>query len=214
MQFKIQNATFIASGPLAFLASWVQPVDNVDHEPLYLSSTGAQEAFELGVELRKRYGFTAGGENFTAWSAGEQRVIDTTTYFLRGYLSAGNYLSDPSLNRGNLIILPDSLTAAQAANSTNGSFADSLTPSASCPPYNIFSANGSTTSNTFRATYQNQTAERINKFILQGNLSFEASDIGVMQDLCGFGFEVGGDKRFCEIFTGTYAVIFFLHQIP
>ncbi|KIK55009.1 hypothetical protein GYMLUDRAFT_176297 [Collybiopsis luxurians FD-317 M1] len=198
--FKIQNATFTARGPLAFLPSWVPPVDNIDHEPLYLSSTGAQEAFDLGVELRKRYAFTPGGVNFTAWSAGQQRVVDTGTYFLRGYLSSGNYLSDHSLNRGHLIILPDSSTAAEAANATNGAFADSLTPSASCPPYAVFSNNGSINSNIFRATYQNQIAARINAF-LKGNLAFNATDVGVMQDLCGFGFEVSGDKRFCEIFT-------------
>ncbi|KAJ3748132.1 phosphoglycerate mutase-like protein [Lentinula detonsa] len=198
--WKIQNATFIAHGPLSFLPSWVLPVDNVDHEPLFLSSTGAREAFDLGVELRKRYAFTAGGENFTAWSAGEQRVVDTTTYFLRGYLSDGNYLSDPSLNRGHLIVLPDSLTAEQAINLFNGTFADSLTPSASCSPYAIFSNNGSVASSTFRATYQNQTAARINTF-LQGDLAFNATDIGVIQDLCGFGFEISGDRRFCDIFT-------------
>ncbi|KAJ3929997.1 MAG: phosphoglycerate mutase-like protein [Lentinula lateritia] len=198
--WKIQNATFIAHGPLAFLPTWNLPVDNVDHQPLFLSSTGAQESFDLGVELRKRYAFTTGGGNFTAWSAGEQRVVDTATYFLRGYLSDGNYLSDPSLNRGHLVVLPDSLTADQAINATNGTFADSLTPSASCPPYTVFSNNGSVAASTFRATYQNRTAARINSF-LQGNLTFDATDIGVMQDLCGFGFEINGDRRFCDIFT-------------
>ncbi|KAJ4469931.1 histidine phosphatase superfamily [Lentinula edodes] len=198
--WKIQNATFIAHGPLAFLPTWNLPVDNVDHQPLFLSSTGAQESFDLGVELRKRYAFTTGGGNLTAWSAGEQRVVDTATYFLRGYLSDGNYLSDPSLNRGHLVVLPDSLTADQAINATNGTFADSMTPSASCPPYTVFSNNGSVAASTFRATYQNRTAARINSF-LQGNLTFDATDIGVMQDLCGFGFEINGDRRFCDIFT-------------
>lgn len=225
--WKIQNATFIAHGPLAFLPTWNLPVDNVDHQPLFLSSTGAQESFDLGVELRKRYAFTTGGGNFTAWcvqlcflhtpfeshiprSAGEQRVVDTATYFLRGYLSDGNYLSDPSLNRGHLVVLPDSLTADQAINATNGTFADSLTPSASCPPYTVFSNNGSVAASTFRATYQNRTAARINSF-LQGNLTFDATDIGVMQDLCGFGFEINGDRRFCDIFTGKFIVLSFLN---
>ncbi|KAF5389787.1 hypothetical protein D9757_006032 [Collybiopsis confluens] len=206
--FKIQNATFTAHGPLAFLPSWVPPVDNIAHEPLYLSSTGAREAFDFGVELRQRYGFTPGGGSFTVWSAGQQRVVDTGTYFLRGYLSSGNYLSDISLNRGHLIMLPDSLTPAEAANLTmtnggGGAFADSLTPSSSCPAYAIYSGNGSTTSGVFKGTYQNQIAERLNGFLGRGgNLSFNATDVGVMQDLCGFGFEVSGDERFCEIFTG------------
>ncbi|KAJ3729666.1 histidine phosphatase superfamily [Lentinula raphanica] len=200
--WKIQNATFTAHGPLTFLPFWVPPVDNIDHEPLFLSSTGAREAFDLGVELRKRYAFTSGGQNFTVWTAGQQRVVDTATYFLRGYLSDGNYLSDPSLNRGHLVILPDSLTAEQAINATNGTFADSLTPSASCPPYAILSNNGSQAASTFRDTYQNKTAARLNAF-LHGNLSLDATDIGVMQDLCGFGFEISGDRRFCDIFTDT-----------
>ncbi|KAF9075328.1 histidine phosphatase superfamily [Rhodocollybia butyracea] len=198
--WKIQNATFTASGPLAFIPEWVPPVDSADNELADLSSTGSQEAFDLGVELRKRYAFTDGGENFTAWTTSETRVLDTATYFTRGYLSAGNYLSDPSLNRGHLIVLPDGLTAEQAANATNGSFADSLTPSTSCPPYAVFKSNGSSASDTFSNTYQNQTAARINAF-LQGNLSFVGTDIGIMQDLCGFGFEISGDRRFCEVFT-------------
>lgn len=64
---KLQNATYTARGPLAFLPSWVVPVDDAPHQPLYLTSTGAGEAFKLGVDLRKRYRFTPGGDNFTVW---------------------------------------------------------------------------------------------------------------------------------------------------
>lgn len=34
-------------------------------------------------------------------------------------------------------------------------------------------------------------------------LTLEAGDVGAMQDLCGFGFVIDGDKRFCDIFTGA-----------
>lgn len=64
---KLQNATYTANGSLAFSPSWVPPVDDIPHQPLFLSSTGAREAFDLGVELRKRYRFTKGGDNFTVW---------------------------------------------------------------------------------------------------------------------------------------------------
>lgn len=64
---KFQNASYTASGPLNFIPTWVPAVDDQPHEPLYLSSTGAKEAFELGVDLRKKYGFTSGGSNFTIW---------------------------------------------------------------------------------------------------------------------------------------------------
>ena len=64
---KLQNASYTASGPLAFLPSWVPPVDDVPHEPLFLSATGSSEAFQLGAELRMRYNLTRGGSNFTVW---------------------------------------------------------------------------------------------------------------------------------------------------
>ncbi|KAG7095621.1 hypothetical protein E1B28_006345 [Marasmius oreades] len=187
---KFQNATYTARGPLSFIPAWTLPVDDEPHQPLFLSSTGAGEAFRLGVELRKRYGLTKGGSNFTVWTAGQQRCIDTAVYFLRGYLSQGNYVSDPSLNRGTVITLVDS--------SVNTTFADSLTPSASCPAYSEFTPAGSANSDKFRASVRDKVAKRLNGF-LEG-LMLNASDIGVMQDLCGFGFEVSGDKRFCDIF--------------
>lgn len=64
---KIQNTTFNASGPLTFLPHWVPPVDDIANEPLFLSATGAAEAFNLGVKLRKQYGLTPGGGNITVW---------------------------------------------------------------------------------------------------------------------------------------------------
>ncbi|KAF8056540.1 phosphoglycerate mutase-like protein [Lyophyllum atratum] len=188
---KFQNATYTARGPLAFIPSWTPPVDDVPHEPLFLSSTGAGESFGLGVELRKRYGFTKGGENFTVWSASQQRVLDTATYFMRGYLSQGNYHTAPDLNHGSIISLPDSV---------NFTFADSLTPSAACPAYNTGNT-GSAKSNTFRATYQTRIAQRLNKFV--DGLTLTAADIGVMQDLCGFSAEVSGDTRFCDVFEDS-----------
>lgn len=126
-------------------------------------------------------------------AADQQRSVDTATYFVRGYLSQGNYLNSTSLNRGIVITLPDS--------PKNTTFADSLTTSASCPAYAGPAQLGTTNSNLFRATYQNRTAARLNSFL--DGLVLNATDIGVMQDLCGFGWEVSGEKRFCRIFTRT-----------
>lgn len=64
---KFQNASYTASGPLSFIPTWIPPVDDQPHQPLYLTSTGARESFDLGVELRKRYRLTPGGANFTVW---------------------------------------------------------------------------------------------------------------------------------------------------
>ncbi|KAF7311381.1 Phosphoglycerate mutase-like protein [Mycena kentingensis (nom. inval.)] len=184
---KLQNAKYTAKGPLAFLPSWRVPVDDVPHQPLYLTAAGALEAFALGVDLRKRYQLTKGGDNITVWSAGQQRCVDTATFFARGYLSQGNYLSEPSANRANIIVLPDSV---------NYTFANSLTPSAGCPQY----ASGDTSSvaGTFRLSYQPRIAARLNKFL--DGLQLNATDIGVMMDLCGFQTAVNGDTRFCGLF--------------
>ncbi|KAG6872779.1 hypothetical protein C0995_006699 [Termitomyces sp. Mi166 len=187
---KFQNATYTSRGPLAFIPSWVPPVDDIPHEPLFLSSTGAREAFSLGVDLRKRYGLTRGGENITVWAASQQRCVDTASFFIRGYLSQGNYLTTPNENRGDIITLPDSV---------NFTFANSLTPSAACPTYNGASI-GATVASNFRATYQSNIAARLNRY-LEG-LTLNATDIGVMQDLCGFQAEINGDTRFCDVFEG------------
>lgn len=203
---KFQNNSYTAKGPLAFIPSWVPPVDDIPHEPLFLSATGALEALTLGVDLRKRYQFTKGGENITVWysfafhsclhllklprSAAQQRVLDTATFFTRGYLSQGNYLTAPSSNRGTIISLADSV---------NFTFADSLTPSTGCPLYSTGDT-GSASATVFRATYQDKIAARLNKFL--DGLTLTASDIGVMQDLCGFQAEVDGDTRFCDVFEG------------
>lgn len=64
---KFQNVSYSATGPLNFIPTWVPPVDDIPHEPLFLSSTGALESFALGVELCKRYRLIAGGSNFTVW---------------------------------------------------------------------------------------------------------------------------------------------------
>lgn len=84
--------------------------------------------------------------------------------------------------------------------SVNFTFADSLTPSTACPPYS--QGDTSSKANTFRGTYQSSIANRLNR-LLDG-LKLDATDIGVMQDLCGFQAEVDGDTRFCEIFDGAY----------
>ncbi|VDC05071.1 unnamed protein product [Peniophora sp. CBMAI 1063] len=188
LYWKIQNATFTASGPLTFLPSWVPPVDDVPHEPLFLTANGAREAFNLGAQLREEYGFTPGGSNVTVWSAGQQRVVDTATYFVRGYLSQGNYIGLTDENQGTIITLPDSV---------NYTFANSLTPSAACPNY-AGGAN-STIVNDFRASYRTGQAERLNKFL--DGLVLNEDDVGVMGDLCGFQAALNGDTRFCKIFT-------------
>ncbi|KAJ3010023.1 hypothetical protein NUW54_g2610 [Trametes sanguinea] len=185
---KLQNASYTARGPLAFLPSWVPPVDDIPHEPLFLSSTGANEAFSLGAQLRKRYRFAPGGDNLTVWAAGQQRVIDTANYFLQGYLSQGNYMTEPGKNRGTIVAMPDSV---------NYTFADSLTPSTGCPAYS--SGDTSSKANVYRAAYQPAVADRLNQYL--HGLALNASDIAVMQDLCGFQAEIDGDIRFCDIFA-------------
>lgn len=134
-------------------------------------------------------------------AAAQQRVVDTASFFARGYLSQGNYLSNTSLNRGTVVTFPDSV---------NYTFAESLTPSAACPTYANFN-NGSAQATTYRATYQTRIATRLNKFI-SGNLTLTATDIGVMQDLCGFSSVINGDTRFCDIFEGISVIFLFANK--
>lgn len=117
-------------------------------------------------------------------------MVDTSAYFLQGYLSQGNYLAAPSENRGIVVSMPDSV---------NYTFADSLTPSSGCPAYK--GGDTSSKATTFRATYQGNIAARLNRYL--DGLALTASDVGVMQDLCGFQAEVNGDTRFCDIFEGA-----------
>lgn len=123
-------------------------------------------------------------------SADQQRVLDTATYFTLGYLSQGNYLSASNANRGQIITTPDSV---------NFTFADSLTPSAASPAYK--GGDTSSKAGMFRGTYQSKIAARLNTFL--DGLALNATDVGVMQDLCGFQAEISGDTRFCDIFTGV-----------
>ena len=94
--------------------------------------------------------------------------------------------------------------------SVNFTFADSLTSSNGCPNYNSGS-NGTAQSNAFRATYQTGIAKRLNAFL--DGLTLNASDIGVMQDLCGFQAEVNGDTRFCNVFNGKSGMMQVEHAI-
>jgi hypothetical protein len=110
---------------------------------------------------------------------------------LNAGLLQGNYLTAPTSNRATIVSLPDSV---------NFTYANSLTPSTSCPTYNNGNS-GSSASSAFRQTYQNAIATRLNRFL--SGLTLDATDIGVMQDLCGFQAEVNGDTRFCDIFDGT-----------
>lgn len=138
----------------------------------------------------------AGGSNITVWSAGQQRVVDTASYFLSGYLSQGSYttaISSPSksLNRGHVVVLPDSV---------NYTFADSLTPSSGCPLYPSGDTSGKAT--TFRSSFRPAVAARVNTYL--DGLVLDSDDMGPMQDLCGFGAEVAGriEQPFCDLFTG------------
>ena len=108
---------------------------------------------------------------------------------MHGYLSAGNYLSATNENRGKIVVTPDSV---------NYTFADSLTPSSGCPAYST--GDTSAKASIFRATYQKKIASRLNRFL--DGLELADSDVGVMQDLCGFQAEINGDTRFCDVFTG------------
>ena len=124
-------------------------------------------------------------------------MLDTASYFLRGYLSQGNYLGNTTANRGSTISLPDSV---------NYTYANSLTPSSSCKLYS--SGDKSSYATSYRANYRPAVATRLNRWL--NGLVLDASDVGVMQDLCGFQTALNGDSRFCDIFEGMHP--HFIHK--
>ncbi|KAF8515380.1 phosphoglycerate mutase-like protein [Hysterangium stoloniferum] len=180
---KLQNATYTAEGPLSFLPSWQLSLDDPNNQATFLSVTGGSEAFSLGANLRKRYGFTKGGDDMIVWAASQQRVVDTASFWLSGYLSSGHY-DVPSLER--IVLLPDSV---------NFTFANSLTASAACPNY----VNNVTLGSNFRAAMRPPITARLNKFL--NGIALTDSDVGIMMDLCPFETEIQGTSSFCDIFT-------------
>ena len=130
-------------------------------------------------------------------TADQQRVVDTATYFARGYMSQGGYLNNTNMNRIAVVSLVDS--------ATNSTWADSLTPSSCCPAYANYSGNGGTFSTMFRNTYLNKTADRLNVFL--DGLVLNSSDISVAMDLCGFGWEVNSGKQWCSVFLRKYTTL-------
>ncbi|KZO96059.1 phosphoglycerate mutase-like protein [Calocera viscosa TUFC12733] len=190
---KLQNSStpYNVTGPLAFLKTWVPPVDDPAHMPLYLSGVGALESFQLGVQLRNKYKFTPGGGNLTVWSAAQERVLATAANFLRGYLAQGSYVNNATLNRGAIVSMPDSV---------NWTSADSLTFTNGCPNYSNGDQSGPMKA-VWSNLWQPRVAARLNSLYVQGELNFTASDVSVMGDLCGFSAEVDGDTRFCDILT-------------
>jgi acid phosphatase len=121
-------------------------------------------------------------------AASQQRVVDTSFYFLNGYLSQGNFLANTTSNRGMIITLPDSV---------NFTFANSLTPGNGCPLFET--GDRSALANTFRASYQSAVAERLNTML--DGLVLNSTDIGPMMDLCGFQTVINGNDEFCHVFN-------------
>ena len=91
--------------------------------------------------------------------------------------------------------------------SVNTTGADSLTASAACPNYSPAAAGGGNFSSAFRAMYQPGIAARLNTML--DGLTLNTTDVGVMQDLCGWSVHINGDRRFCNIFTREFIVAYF-----
>ncbi|KAK4699832.1 acid phosphatase, partial [Phenoliferia sp. Uapishka_3] len=182
LQQKIANATFVARGPLRFLPGWKVPVNDAGNETEMLSGEGALEAFRLGFELRQLE-LTPGGEGLTVWSASQQRVVDTAQWFLDGYLSQGHYnISD----LGKIVLMADSV---------NYTYANSLTPTNSCPKF----AENDTLGSNYRAAYKPAIVTRLNRYL--DGLTLDVTDVGKMMDLCGYQTEISGYSPFCDVFT-------------
>jgi hypothetical protein len=128
-------------------------------------------------------------------SAAQQRVVDTSYNFINGYLSQGNFLANSTMNRGMIVVLPDSV---------NFTFANSLTPGSGCPLYPT--GDKSALAGIFQASFDPAVAKRLNAML--DGLQLNSTDIGPMMDLCGFQTVINGNDEFCRVFNGTLTLSF------
>ncbi|KAH8768667.1 histidine phosphatase superfamily [Hyaloscypha sp. PMI_1271] len=183
---KIQNATFTATGELAFLQDWQPVLTNSAAQMSQESTTGYKEAYDLGYQVRTRYPkLYAYGTPFISWANLYPRVVQTAQNFVRGFLG------QTATNLG-LVISINSTGSPRA-------LFDSLSPSDQCPLF--ADGNGGTQQVSWNKIYLPPILERIQTMIT-GNLNFTTTDVSIMPYLCGFESQITGTlSPWCGVFS-------------
>lgn len=189
---KIQNATFDATGSLAFLESWQPVLMHPDQELSQISLGGYKELYDMGVTFRWRYPtFYMDNQPFILWSneyAAAPRVIDSARLFARGYIGPN------ATTAGSVYVL----------NSTDPrSIANSLGASDSCPTYSDNS--GGSNATAWANVYLPPITARLNALTSPpGALNLTATDIVNFPVLCGFESQITGTTSpWCATFNET-----------
>lgn len=170
MQDRFSSGNYTPTGSLAFMKDWRTVLTNVDLQIAMESPTGAKEAHGLGYTLRTRYPQLYNeGDNFVVWANNYTRVIQTAKMFVQGYLgfTAAEYGSVVSVT----------------SKGYTGNIGNSLAPSDQCP--NFSDSSGGDYATEWADTYTRPIKERLEAMI-EGNFTFEDSDISQIPYLCGF----------------------------
>ncbi|KAK5053047.1 hypothetical protein LTR84_002021 [Exophiala bonariae] len=181
----IQNASFQATGSLAFLRDWKPVLDNPDLELAQVSPGGYDELYHYGVEMRTRYpGFYQYGAPFRVWANDYPRTIDSARLFARGYIGPN------STSLGTVYAIN-----AKAASAVG----NSLATSDSCPTFADNSGSGY--ADAYDNVYLPPIVTRLNA-LLKGNLNLTTSDVSNFPYLCGFESQIlRRISPFCAVFT-------------
>lgn len=108
------SADFTKSHTLAFLSTWVDPIDE-DRDMEQLTKIGTLEAMSLGVELDRRYPSFAPPKK--VWTSTAERTVKSAQGLISGLDRTSN------------------LSALTQIEESKESGADSLTPYKGCPAY-------------------------------------------------------------------------------
>ena len=195
---KIQNSTFVASGPLSFLANWKTVLTNPSVQLSTESITGYRETFDLATSLRIRYPtFYKPGEPYHVFANDYPRVVESAQSFLRSYLG---------VNASN------GLGTVYAVNSrSEQALGNSLAPSDLCPNY--VDSSGTDHTAIWDSISLPPVVKRISKYITSGSLNITTADISTMIYLCGFETSITGvPSPFCSLFNSTEIQDYEYHQ--
>ncbi|KAJ4389251.1 hypothetical protein N0V93_006716 [Gnomoniopsis smithogilvyi] len=186
MQERFSSGNYTPTGVLSFMKDWKTVLTNVDLQMSMESPTGAKEAHDMGYQLRTRYPqLYNDGDDFMVWANNYTRVLQTAKFFVQGFLgfTAAEYGSVVSVT----------------SKGFTGSIGNSLSPSDTCP--NFYDSSGGDYATEWADVYIPPIQERL-EALIEGNFTFESTDISQMPYLCGFESQITGRlSPWCNIFT-------------
>ena len=188
---KLQNASFTATGSLAFIKSWKPVLTDPAQQIAKLSPGGHKELYDMGVNYRFRYPQLFKEDTpFITWAnlyPASPRVVDSARLFARGYLGPS------SSTLGTVIALNASSPLA---------LFNSLAASDLCPAYKDFGTSSEAYLN-WNSKYGPPIVARLNR-LLRGSLTLTLADVTRMPYLCGFETQIlGFTSPWCAVLSDS-----------